>query len=84
MVRWNFVVSNNRADESTLDLLEYVLTSSELKNTMFIGAYRSNEMGYPLIKFVSRITTKSRVCATTIAFSEDVGYPNSLGSVGSA
>src|SRR6202011_1087800 len=51
-------------DSATLDLLEHLVTHSEVRNLLLVGAYRNNEVGlsHPLIRALDAIRqTDARV-----------------------
>ncbi|MBN2441347.1 MAG: AAA family ATPase [Spirochaetales bacterium] len=49
------------SDLSTLDLVKYLLGSSEVQHILFIGAYRNNEVrpGHPLLLLIDEIKKRS-------------------------
>jgi diguanylate cyclase (GGDEF)-like protein len=63
------------SDVSTLDLLKYLLGTSEVPYTLFIGAYRDNEVkaGHPLLQFIEEL--KSGHGDSTPAFGQLVLKP---------
>jgi len=65
-------------DSATLDLLEHLVTHSQMRHLLLVGAYRDNEVGpsHPLIRTLEAIReTDARVC-------EIVLVPLGLGDVG--
>ncbi|WP_034854866.1 trifunctional serine/threonine-protein kinase/ATP-binding protein/sensor histidine kinase [Sinorhizobium sojae] len=49
-------------DAATLDLLEYVITQTELRHLLLIGAYRDNEVkpAHPLMRRLAAVRSRSR------------------------
>jgi predicted ATPase len=56
-------------DAATLDLIEDLLTRSDLQNLMLIGAYRDNEItaAHPLMRTIDAIKTAGTVAEITLA-----------------
>jgi len=57
-------------DAATLDLLEHLITQSEMRNLLVVGAYRDNEVGpaHPLLRTLEAIrTTDARVHEIVLA-----------------
>ena len=52
-------------DAATLELLEHLVTHSEVRHLLLVGAYRDNEVGptHPLLRTLEAIRAADATCA---------------------